>query len=774
MMEQPTRAFTPVSKRRPCTVCRHTDWCEVHTASGAVHCMRVENDHPGKRRQKGWWHNLPQPDEKTGQVVWSPEDFAADEPPAAPIADAPTKHAVYTALLTLCPLSPAHRAHLLGPTRQLPEEALATYGTLPEGKAQTPILAALVAEFTREVLLVTPGFTLDQNRPGGLRLNSHGGLLIPVRDGAGRIQGMQVRADRGEPRYRWLSSAEGVSSGTPAHVARPAQVTDQRVYLTEGPLKADIAAGHLGAVVVGITGVTTWRHALPALDALQAEGHDVVVVALDADDPGDPKKQHTVALVEAIRQEVAAALVGMGYAVRFARWDHSAGKGLDDLLLGGGMYVLEAYHPQITPPDGGGGSGGEQGDDYAAGLEPGPLSDGKKLRILSNVLLNKHMKPVDKVTLCDIYLLTGAWPGTEQDGAAGRRKPLLTLAARVNVGRNTVSKSAGFLQAQGLTTVAIRTEMPPPLTFPHPATPGVGGATPERPKPKSVAYFHSGRGLGFDEHLPEAEHRISDRKRRCPSCGSDRLVVHAVVCTRCGTVARVPEAEKAAADYERARYAADLVAGTTTDDHCTESVHASAGENARAQDPHAGTAPQASAESAPVPHACTETVHPSVKGRECSETVHPSESSGACTESVHAPAGDTTPLEWWDDEPEREVAQEWTAEPGATHRPTPAEHGQAAKPDELRRRPHKRAGTTPREPASAAARLIAGLEAAPDVPALEWERRMQTTAQTARYHGLSPEERAQVDGIYQARREALQGQGPPREPGRQSGAWAVA
>jgi len=216
MMERTTtRAFTPVSKRRPCTVCKHTDWCEVHTASGAVHCMRVENDHPGKRRQKGWWHNLPQPDEKTGRVVWSPEDFAAPgEDTRPPGADAPTKHAVYTALLALCPLSPAHRDQLLGLGRQLPEEALATYGTLPEGKAQTPILAALVDQCGRETVLATPGIIEDQSRPGGLRFNSHGGLLIPVRDTADRIQAFQVGLVVVTEQFRSLRRAYATRYGT--------------------------------------------------------------------------------------------------------------------------------------------------------------------------------------------------------------------------------------------------------------------------------------------------------------------------------------------------------------------------------------------------------------------------------------------------------------------------------------------------------------------------------------------------------------------------------
>lgn len=141
-----------------------------------------------------------------------------------------------------------------------------------------------------------------------------------------------------------------------------------------------------------------------------------------------------------------------------------------------------------------------------------------------------------------------------------------------------------------------------------------------------------------------------------------------------------------------------------------------------------------------------------------------------------------TPVAWVDD-PEPEQPQDWAAEPEPAHvtseapEPTQAPpYAESAPPLPFNREYAESAcrGTAARAPASAAARLIAGLEAATDVPALEWERRMQTTAPTARYHGLPPEERAQVDGIYLARREALQGEGPPREAGRQSGAWAVA
>ncbi len=720
MMEQPARAFTPVTKRRRCPICTHPDWCEIHTQSGAVHCMRTENDHPGEHRGGGWWHNLPQPDATTGRVVWSPEDFAAPgEDTRPPGADAPTKHAVYTALLALCPLSPAHRDHLLGPTRQLPQEALGNYGTLPEGKAQTPILAALVDQCGRDALLETPGFVEDQSRPGGLRFNSHGGLLIPVRDTADRIQGMQVRADRGEPRYRWLSSAEGASSGTPAHVARPAQITTRpSVVLTEGPLKADIAAPLLSAPCVAITGVATWRAALPAMEEFQeAEGYTAVIIALDADDPAS--KARTVEQVEAIRQEIAAALVHMGYAVRFARWDHSLGKGLDDLLLGGSTFALEIYHPHVSGL-------APVGDDEAPPEDATPT--GQKLRVLTQLIKNpakrrpkgpergdkatRFLTPTDVAVLQAAYVKASAWPvcSANQDPPADvlqRPCPVAFLASAAGVTPEAAGRSLKYLASPHLKLLTLRQDW---------ATDPKSGTLITQTK------IGGGRELGWNQELPESEHRAADRarKRRCPGCKGIHLQAYTLLCADCGEVSTAKEAEKAAADYERAAY-----------------------EAAQNGAPHAAEADMR------IPH-----------------------------------VGEQETPAAWVDAPEPEQAQDWAAEPPEPAHVTPTipeptqapPYAESASPLPFNREYAESAcrGTAARVPASAAARLILGLEGAPDVPALEWERRMQTTAQTAPYHGLPPGERAQVDDIYQARREALQGQEPPREAGRRSGAWAVA
>jgi len=363
-----------VRRGRPCPICAHTDWCEIRD-DGVVHCMRVPSATPS-RRQGGWWHHpaarreWPQPpprDHAHGSgATLSPSAPATVPPyparPSAPLparaqatdagarepADLETRDRVYRALLAACPLSAAHRDHLLGATRQLPAAALAEFGTLPPLADQGPLTRHLARLFGAPTLLRVPGFVPDDR--GGLRLPA-AGLLIPARDPARRIQGVQVRQDAGPARYVWLSSSGGAhsgpSSGAPAHVARPPRRENPFLYLTEGALKATIAAWRLRAVCLGIAGVGTWRTVLGSLAALQEEGAHVVLIALDADDPAHIT---AVAAGEHSRQCLAAAAVQLGYAVRLARWRHTAGKGLDDLLLAGGYPRLEIYRPTLPAP----------------------------------------------------------------------------------------------------------------------------------------------------------------------------------------------------------------------------------------------------------------------------------------------------------------------------------------------------------------------------------------------------------------------------------------
>lgn len=264
--------------------------------------------------------------------------------PSASLASVDQRDAVYRALLAACPLSAPHRAQLLA--RGLSPAALRTagYGSWGGGFGRD-ITAQLLDRGLS--LAGVPGFA--QDTAGGWWIRAMPGLLIPVRDPAGRIQGCQIRADEaGTRRYRWLSSAgkpAGPSPGSPAHCAGFHDAgPDRWLWVTEGPLKADVASALLGAPVIGVTGVTAWRRALPAIRAVRP---GVMILAFDQD--ADPT---TRAAVSRNLAGLADALARLELPVLTAQWQGA--KGLDDVLAGGGTVVVRAWSPEapLGPEEG--------------------------------------------------------------------------------------------------------------------------------------------------------------------------------------------------------------------------------------------------------------------------------------------------------------------------------------------------------------------------------------------------------------------------------------
>jgi hypothetical protein len=117
------------------------------------------------------------------------------QPPGAdhPRADADLLHRVYSGLLARLRLSKAHREALQ--RRGLSDTAIdqRDYRSLPiQGRAR---LARELHDLHGDALLTVPGFILkpgDDGRPY-LTLAGAPGLLIPVRDAAGRIVALLVR-----------------------------------------------------------------------------------------------------------------------------------------------------------------------------------------------------------------------------------------------------------------------------------------------------------------------------------------------------------------------------------------------------------------------------------------------------------------------------------------------------------------------------------------------------------------------------------------------------
>lgn len=188
-------------------------------------------------------------------------------------------HQTYSLLLSMLPLTPTHKAHLLSPRRGLTEEQIARFGF----KSTPPaFLCRSYAERLRRqgcTLQGVPGFYQDDAGRWTINFGSRtAGILLPAVGMDGLICGMQIRLDtplhrRDDPpgksgaKYIWLSSVgkpHGVTSGSPLHfVGEPFAKT---VYVTEGLLKADIAHCLTGRSFVAVAGVNS-------LNGLEQKNH---------------------------------------------------------------------------------------------------------------------------------------------------------------------------------------------------------------------------------------------------------------------------------------------------------------------------------------------------------------------------------------------------------------------------------------------------------------------------------------------------------------------
>jgi len=115
----------------------------------------------------------------------------------------------------------------------------------------------------------------------------------------------------------------GCKSGTPAHLSMPTEVKDKRVWITEGPLKGDIACIYLGARVVAAMGAGNW---VPVIEVLKDLNAKELVIAYDRD-------LLTNANVRDAYNKLKNALAEQKMIAHHATW--SVVKGIDDALVEG-------------------------------------------------------------------------------------------------------------------------------------------------------------------------------------------------------------------------------------------------------------------------------------------------------------------------------------------------------------------------------------------------------------------------------------------------------
>jgi hypothetical protein len=292
--------------------------------------MHTESDRP-LRSGLGWLHVL------TPGVLLHPRALT-DEPPVRigpDLAPPDRLDAVLGALVAhpILSLTNRHRQGLL--RRGLDAETVRAngYATLP-GPGRSRAVRDVRARFDTEGV---PGvFYSRRGRGEGYwTLAGAQGLLVPVRDAEGRIRGAQVRPDGATSeggKYRWVSSngrEGGAGSGTPLHWTLAGD-PEGDLWITEGPLKSDVAAALSGHRFLGFAGCHPGQ-GRRLVDELEQAGHPLsrpLVLAVDAD-------WRENANVRRGFVAIARALDAAGYRVLVATWSPEFGKGIDDALFNG-------------------------------------------------------------------------------------------------------------------------------------------------------------------------------------------------------------------------------------------------------------------------------------------------------------------------------------------------------------------------------------------------------------------------------------------------------
>ena len=233
------------------------------------------------------------------------------------------RHAAYSEMLSLLTLSDRHRENLH--ERGLPDKIIERngYKSMPETESERRLLASLLA--CDHELHGLPGF---YTKDGAWTLAGANGFLIPVRNKDGLIQGMKIRLDGDAARkYRWLSSRpsrmeNGARSYSWIHVT--GDTTQRRAYLTEGPLKGDIASYFANdALFVCLGGVNAHKGLRETLLSL---GVTEVMEAMDMDQFTNPQVRQAITT---LRREVQS-IPGIRYYQ--CTWNPRF-KGVDDYLL---------------------------------------------------------------------------------------------------------------------------------------------------------------------------------------------------------------------------------------------------------------------------------------------------------------------------------------------------------------------------------------------------------------------------------------------------------
>lgn len=309
-----------VNRQQPCPVCGKTDWCSFNDRIAI--CMRVESGHLVSGKMGGWLHKLAE-----SPKYYRPGKTAANVTKAKASIEACDR--VYRALLSLLSLAPYHMKELTI-NRGLTVEEIKEIGfkSLIEIKPWELCKRLIEMGYSLEGV---PGFYQAPSKRGNgyyWCFNHSPGFVFPILNQAGQIQALQIRLDKplGDRKYQLFSSGNkqaGSSCGVPVHVAQPKVLRDERIWVTEGALKATILSKKIGAVVLGTVSSNTWT---PVMELLEQNFPESEIV--EAYDRDKYTNHHVKTACEGFRQAVVEA----GRQLVEAIWNNRY-KGIDDAVL---------------------------------------------------------------------------------------------------------------------------------------------------------------------------------------------------------------------------------------------------------------------------------------------------------------------------------------------------------------------------------------------------------------------------------------------------------
>lgn len=271
-----------------------------------------------------------------------------------PLAPLERRHEVYNDFLEMLLLRPIHWSDLL--KRGLPNEVITqdAYKSFPTDPKQRWSLCGRLSQ--KHDLSRVPGFYI--NRSGKWDIVPYPeGYLIAVRNINSQIQGLQFRIfpydkEKHAHKFVWLSSTgrpEGSAARQWIHVVIPPELQGaalERIWITEGSIKANIASFYTGAPFLGIPGTSAVKDVIPVIQRL---GVKEAVLAFDADQYVNPFVMEAVAKLEnGIREAKIAATSATWPTTMVNGKPHP--KGIDDACVERFRKSLEVSEEVFIKP----------------------------------------------------------------------------------------------------------------------------------------------------------------------------------------------------------------------------------------------------------------------------------------------------------------------------------------------------------------------------------------------------------------------------------------